>query len=492
MIFEFDELAEAIYFFGHDGRISKEMMNSEFEAVLDGYVPMADLSNTEAKAVYLNINSSFHIKRAVFFKIKITESGMVDKSWRVPINHLASVADYGPDMGSGPIQLACYSQSPVAHYKNDLWDPCIEPKKHQLHMLKKQVSHNRLSLQFKIPANHETANTQAIPPTLHMAKNDTAKATVNTSSTPTYNTTPDATPNTRPSAATNNSSLEQKITQKARKEYAQEYKSHVSQLLNDQRMRTQHLEADHQNAIRQLKDEQQNQQEHLFNKIKHLEHEFTEAMIENKMLHEKTQGQADKINGLRDYYEHKIKSMQGQELAELQDSKVDYEQKLQVSIEAALEENKEILQMRDTELCARNELEAQLRDEITQLRHQLDASEQTDVDQKLLKMMEKGISLVTYQPGAGHLTLPLSALSHFMENPASYAAEYCGVDEKLYIAWARHYHMPICTAKQSNADVCADDIPRVEKPSDFIINHSELCEKHQKQHNLPHLRLAGE
>lgn len=42
MIFDHDELASAIFLFDRQGGLLREMLYSEFEAILDGYVPVRE------------------------------------------------------------------------------------------------------------------------------------------------------------------------------------------------------------------------------------------------------------------------------------------------------------------------------------------------------------------------------------------------------------------------------------------------------------------
>ncbi|HAB06451.1 MAG TPA: hypothetical protein DCE35_14275, partial [Alcanivorax sp.] len=53
--------------------------------------------------------------------------GMADTTWNVPLRHLAEHGGPGPDMGAGPIRLACRSQCPVAWHQDQLWDPVMKP-----------------------------------------------------------------------------------------------------------------------------------------------------------------------------------------------------------------------------------------------------------------------------------------------------------------------------------------------------------------------------
>src|SRR4051812_8086725 len=106
MTFESSEIVEAVVLFAGD-RVSREMLYPEFEAILDGFVPVPDYKGSAAKAVYLTINPQLKITSAVFFLLDFDEKGMVDRRWNIPLRQLAQISGKGPDLGVGPIRLAC-------------------------------------------------------------------------------------------------------------------------------------------------------------------------------------------------------------------------------------------------------------------------------------------------------------------------------------------------------------------------------------------------
>ncbi len=114
------EKAQAVLFFGDNG-VTKELLHSEFEALLDGYVPICEWQNEEKKAVYVEFNKDYIAVAAVFFNISFDAEGLVDPAWNLPLLDMARTVSKGPDLGAGPIHLACYSQCPVAYYRDWLW-----------------------------------------------------------------------------------------------------------------------------------------------------------------------------------------------------------------------------------------------------------------------------------------------------------------------------------------------------------------------------------
>jgi hypothetical protein len=115
-------LTEAVVFFKDDS-VAKEMFFSEFEAVLDDVVGITDFAGDEVQAAFVQIEDSLKILGAVFFTISFDTRGRVTGNWNIPLRHLLDHASYGPDLGAGPIKVACRSACPVAWYRRQLWDP---------------------------------------------------------------------------------------------------------------------------------------------------------------------------------------------------------------------------------------------------------------------------------------------------------------------------------------------------------------------------------
>lgn len=138
------ELFEAICFFGRKS-IVKQMRYSEFEAVLDGVVGVTELANKEVQAAYVKITTGLKIHSVVTFNIEFNSNGFADEDWNIPLRHLAENAGPGPDLGAGPIRLACRSQCSVSWYQRELWEPNQREINH-LDLLKDAVLGNKLGL----------------------------------------------------------------------------------------------------------------------------------------------------------------------------------------------------------------------------------------------------------------------------------------------------------------------------------------------------------
>lgn len=129
-----------------DQKISKQMLYPEFEAVLDGMVNMPEYIDQQVPAVYVLINPRLLVRSLVFFYIDFDEQGAADRSWNIPLRQLAERAGRGPDLGAGPIRLACRSQASVPWHQMHLWDPELSPKNNHLLMVRDAVRSNSLGL----------------------------------------------------------------------------------------------------------------------------------------------------------------------------------------------------------------------------------------------------------------------------------------------------------------------------------------------------------
>ncbi|MFT5082796.1 MAG: hypothetical protein ACI9Y1_000829 [Lentisphaeria bacterium] len=452
MIFEENDLAGIIMFFSGKSEIVREMSYTEFQAILDGYVPAVDLANRELHAVYVEINSDYKAKNVVFFLLEFSSSGFVDSSWSLPLLQLARHAAKGPNLGAGPIGLACASHCPIKHHAESLWDPDLRSGKGEFTAIARAVARNKVAIHFR--------------------EGD-----------------PEAKRKVR-EAAENQAVMEQSITRRVRNEYDKELRDHLAQAIKEQCLRTTTMVNEREAAIQCLKREHAERLDGYRMMLDEKVLQITDEHARNETLKETISGQAEKIRGLREYFELKLEQAEVAESDQIKYLKENYECEIEASIAAATVELNELLQMRAVELLFRNEQEGKLHDESTKLRADNKALTENSGDHLLTKMLEKGISFVTYQPGAGHITVPVSEISFYMENPMAYVAEKCGVKEAHYSAWIEHFHVPICRAEDAGGSMCGENIHRVEAPVDFIVGEADCCHKHGKV-KVPKLKITG-
>ncbi|GGI96741.1 hypothetical protein [Halopseudomonas pertucinogena] len=138
-------LTEAVMFFSEQG-ISREMLYPEFEALLDGLVTAPDFADETVEAVFLQINHRLHVRAAVFFTLDFDMDGYVNRLWNLPLRNIAEKAGRGPDMGGGPIRLACLGFCANRNYLPHLWKPGQRGGKADLAWIKQAVTRNGLGI----------------------------------------------------------------------------------------------------------------------------------------------------------------------------------------------------------------------------------------------------------------------------------------------------------------------------------------------------------
>lgn len=452
------EFSEAVLFI-EAGRVSREMLYSEFEAVLDGVVPITALAGKTAQAVYLRVNRQLLITAAVFFRIPFDSDGNADRRWNVPIQQFAEQSARGPDLGAGPIRLACHSQCSIAWQQRNLWDPDMTPGRNTFLLLRKAIKANRLGLPYRDEAEE--------PPVLSVQQ--AANLSV-----------------------VQEREIESRLTQQLRGQIEQEFRDHVARLLKEQRLRILTLNSRRKHEIQQLQLRHQQRLQEYRLQLEQRQHELQLLEQRNAELKDTIETQANKIAGLREYFEHKLRSAQLDESTQLKAMQQNYEAELEAKVQAAVLELREKLQLKEIELMYRSEQEASLEREIRRLRQENQLLLQQSGEQLLERLEKAGVSFVAYHPGAGHLTIPLADMSPYLADPQAYAADKCGVERSHYQAWLTHYEQPLCRELQADGEFCGRPVEQIDSPSDFHPGEHDRCQEHRQSYSEEHSSLRAE
>lgn len=438
------EKAQAVLFFGREG-VEKELLYPEFETILDGFIPLTEWADTTQRAVYVEFTGEYVVTAAVFFTMDFDQKGSIDPSWNLPLVDMARTAAKGPDLGAGPIHLVCKSQCPVKYFVDWLWDPDLRSNHSHFTQIKKALKRNRLGLHF--------AKTEEPEPAAGGLSSADAKA------------------------------IEQKLSQQFSKRYEKEFRDQMAQLLKEQRLKVSTMSSDKEQELKEIRLEHVKKIESLQIQLEEKQAENTDLQKRNQELKDTIDGQAQKIEGLRDYFEHKLRRAQSgmgtDDPSYLDSIKSQHQAELEAKLAAATKELDDLIKMKELELSYHAEHEVQLRDEIQKLRGENQALLSNSGDHLLENLSRKGVNFVTYQPGAGHITIPYADMPKFVENPSAFTAAYCGVSEKHYQAWLKHYQTPVCTALSDAGEQCCEDVSRVVNPEQFIPGESDRCEKHR-------------
>lgn len=426
------EQLEAVIFFKND-KIDRELQYPEFEAVMDGYVPILDYASSRARAVYIYVNREFCITTAVFFYVDIDEDGMVAKGWNVPFQQLASKASRGPNLGAGAIRLACFSQCPVTWHKENLWDPHMEPGRNSFVLMRKAVAANRLGLIFSEPKPSSIPDVGA-----SQAQQAELKASLH-------------------------------------EQYSQELRDRLAQTIKEQRLRITTLNSRYKLKVNELKLENQKRFFTLENQIEEEKQEVAQLEDENDSLLQELNLQRNKIDGLHRYFEEKLSSsnLNGETQTQI------LEESFTERLENSTVELRQELDEREMELFYRDQQCSGLQAEIEQLKNENKELLVSGGNQLLIRLQDAGIDFVTVQPGVEHLSISAADISEYLNNTSDYIARKSGVDKKLYALWLDHYHSPCCTALDHEGEECGAGVEHIVELVDFHDGESNRCSEHR-------------
>lgn len=435
MASQLNQSAEVIYFFER-GNIAREMLYSEFEAILDGFIPVVDLVDTSVNAVYLQVGAGLNIRAAVFFIIDFDAQGFADKRWNVPLVQLADSAGPGPNLGAGAIRLACYSQCQIAWHQAKLWDPDMQPGRGHFSLLKKKLKANTLHLRLE-----PEAVTQATP--LQAVKYPS----------------PDP------------EKLQQKMEEA--------FRVRIAEHLKQQRLRANTLLSRHQQELQRLGLEHNQRIETMRDEFLALRRQLDEERALNGQLKSLVKDQAAKVASLQAYFEQRLRSSTQGNHQQLEALRANYELALQTTVESETASLNEQLQSRDIEIMYHREQQRSLMTEIDQLRHEKAELLDSTSDQLLTRMQANGVTFVTYQLGAGHITLDKEDVPAFLQDADAFVATTLGVSKSHLLQWRDHYQQPCCQALVRGGGLCGERVRRIESPAEFHMGESDRCSAHQ-------------
>ncbi len=456
------EHRDAVFFF-NGGQIVRELLYPEFEAILDGFIPFPDAADSTLKAVYLQVGTELHIAGTVFFLLSFDSKGMADRRWNVPLEQLLESAGPGPDLGNGPIRLACYSQCPIPWQQKNLWDPQMDGPSGSFQLLRQAVKANRIGLTRKPGSRQANLVDEELEiPTL------TAAAPMESVSIK------QEIANLKEAAYKREVNLKKDAESRIAK-LAKEHELRLSTTVNQYKEQISQLQATHQQRLQAYQQ-----------KIQQLETQQQELEERNRLLKENLDVQANKVEGMREYFSHKLKAAQD-ESSQIQTLQENFTLEMEMKIQAATAELREMLEMREVELFYRHQNESTLKEEIVSLKKENQNLINQGGNHLLNRLSKAGIAFVSFHPGAGEIRIMEDDIGRYLENPQAYAAEKCGVHESLYQSWLEHYHLPVCRARDNNGQLCGKPLSRIESPLQFHPGENDCCEQHQA---LSYLRLV--
>ena len=444
------QMVEAVMFFNERG-ICKEMLYPEFEALLDGVVNLPEFADQQMRAAFVVINPRLLVKAAVFFYLDFGDKGEADRGWNIPLRHLAERGGSGPDLGAGPVRLACRSQCPVSWHQMHLWDPSLSPAQNDLLLIRDAAKRNNLGVLVE-----EDAPQVLEPGKLKVAPEHK------------WYMQPDDLELIRSS----------EVARKA-EQAEQEERAKAAQLLKQQRLRIASLTQQHEEELARLRLQAEQREQELLQRLQQMEQVQAEQAQRNESLKARLTAQAENFQKVREEMDLRLQAAAHDGRSEQEGLRAQFEQEAKARINAALLEYQERLARLDARLASQATEEALLRAEVVRLAEERDRLAREGGGQILEQLTAQGVVFVAYHPGAGHLTIPLQDIPTYRHSPIAYVAAKCFVSEAQYSQWLAHYQQPSCVAQLSSGNRCGMPIDRVESPSRFVVGEADCCSRHR-------------
>lgn len=447
-----------------DGHVDREMLFSEFEAILDNFVPVRGYADKTIQAVCIGINGQLKISSAVFFLLGFDSAGNADNKWNVPLQQLIDQADQGPDLGAGPIKLCCRSQCPVDWHVQDLWDPDMNRQPNDFVLLRDLVRRNRLGfkeLPLDVDEIQEFHPLSQEVPVLSMAPTTNLLMPANAE----LNDADKALAHSlihyiRKKVATDNDEQLQQLERQHQLEVAS-----LKNRLDDQ---LQQVEQIHSDELRQM-------QSHLVQLQELNEQEKKAAENLQRQLHD----QQIVSEKMRESFHDQLAQTKQVEGTQIELLKVNFESELELRAAAIAAEFQQQLDGKDVEIAYRNEQQTMLREEIAQLHNEHAMLIREAGEQFISRLRDNKVTFMSYHQGVGNITIDLDEIGFYLENPIAYAAKMCKVTESDYRSWLLHYSNPVCCELSASKGVpCDKKLRRVETPAQFISGRSDRCPLH--------------
>lgn len=420
--------SEAILFFDQRG-VSKSMLYSDFEAILDGMVGVPEFAGREMRGAYCLVNGQLRAKAMVLFLIDFSDDGMADTTWNVPLRHLADHGGPGPDMGAGPIRLACRSQCPVAWHQDQLWDPNMKPGANDFvavrDLLRQRGRKMGLEVDEDLPPVAPAGGALDVP-VIHPEGDEPGG-----------------------------------------RDGDERERVRLARTIKELRLRIHTLEAGQKEEMARLRYAQQQKEEILSAQLEKVLMQFKTLKSQNAALREQNQSLKAQTEALNRNLEEQARRdlSQGDEIERLTEQyKLATEQRLEEERARMADE----LHSKEMDILNRDDAILQLRKEVAALKSEQLKETNSGAQKMLEKLEELGLSFIAFHPGAGHISVGADQIADYMNNPVAFAARKCLVTEDHYRAWLKHYENPVCqVVAGADQQPCGKRVIRVDVPNQF-------------------------
>jgi hypothetical protein len=434
------------------GKITREMLHAEFEAILDSFVPLQEYAGQEMKAIYVQISPQLKVVAAVYFLIGFDGAGNADRRWNIPLEQLAEQAEAGPNLGAGPIRLACRSQCPVSWHTQSLWDPNMASDPNDFVLLRDVVKRNKLGFKKIEP---EVDDTPAPAP------EPVKKLSVN------------------PDISDADKSLSADLVQFLRKKLDEEHVAEREDMAKKQRLLLAAQKTQFEDEINKLEEAHSEELRTMQQKFQDYHKVLEDQKKQNEKLRQQLLAQEEVVAETKALFEQKLAKDKEVGSGQLAAIKKDFANELQRKMDAAAREFKEVIAAKDMELMYRDDDKAALVAEVAKLNAEKARLISQGGEQFLHRLAENKVSFVAYHQGVGNINIDIESIGEYLSNPIAYVARSCKVTEQAYLQWLKHYDNPVCQSfSELKGELCGKPLKAVINPSQFVIGRSDRCPLH--------------
>ncbi len=427
---------EAVMFFDEKS-VVKEMRYSEFEAVLDSMVGIPEFSGIQIKAAYITLTESLQITSCVMFLMGFDQKGNVDQDWNIPIRHLASRGGPGPNLGAGPIRLACRSQCSIAWHQSELWEPQEQGSFDPFKAMSRALERNKLG--FKKGAEPQVQND--IPVISDIVSRPQSASSAKEKDPATGHTDAHVLKAHKESLAAVQTEADKKLAA-----YELKRQEETDQIIRAYRNETLALQQEQRTLQHSLREQT------IFHET--LQKKYLDLQDKNDQWRGEVGLLKDQLSGLQqDHSQLILEQSKHQGSLEVHESTLQAE--LLESKTLIVAEQQEVIRLKGVLAQTESDKRGMVKDFIDRL--------------KALDIL-----FVAYHLGAGHISLTPDTLTEYLDNPEVFAAQKCNVSLELYQAWVTHYELSQC-------DICHVTIPRISMPDDFELGQDHFCQKHKSK-----------
>ncbi|MGB5324671.1 MAG: hypothetical protein WBN40_04515 [Pseudomonadales bacterium] len=443
-------------------KVLKEMLYSEFEAVLDGVVCESDYRDQTCHAVYLKIDMRLNILSAVFFCIDFDRDGNADRRWNLPLAQISDSATVVTELNGQGVRISCRSRCRIAAQQERLWEPDLGPDSKMLSMLASCVKANRLGLIVEEGALDATS---ALPTT------GASSASMRTG------------PGQNAGQYATGAAYEKAVASEQR--HDNELRR-LNENINKQRLYISSLKGRQEEALENSRTQHEREKESLLLQLEEACSTLKSLQVRNRELQQELQDSSKQSDRQRAAFEKQVSvgvNRQGLDFAEMQKQ---FRSELQQKLIEQTSELKARLDMRDVEAHYRDEqiknLKAQLQEKASAA-GALNAGsgvavEKTALRDTVIELDSLGVNFVLTIPAIRPINIAAADVDAFCADPEGFVADRLGIEKPIYCAWIAHARNPVCAAAITDDCNCGARL-EISHPREFVPDHSDRCKDHQ-------------